>query len=473
MIRGGLEPCKSFWCPECYSVPEDENWFPIKKGLSNDSESIVKEDARDRGKYLSARAGDHLMTNFQCDLCHFRNIQKRDPIRDEVAKDNVLLTCIRRANLDALWSKESGTVEANQREIVRMIGKCRELGIPPSVMLPPKRPFPLRDVQFMGLAAVMVFRSLDAGKNDKFVQFNTVRHMRSSAHNYWKSSVNDEQTAVALKGSPKMVTSNSPTNSEWFEKFIIGYHRRVGDVVKPDLAISNELMGALMKDFERDWVSASGSREDEGAVLFPALFAILSYTASLRGEETTLLDLKATRENTVSGLSHPSKPHVVITLTGRFKNEVGVLSHDIPLVEKTSSGLTIRVWLERMLDWYGPNRSGYVFRDDQGNRVRTNHYAPDIFERIKNIQNSGLPEHKGLVDASVDVAEDFGMARSFRRGSDSRAIDMDLDVTTIELINRWRTTEGAKGKAPKLKMMAKYADIRLVVNRFLKYSENM
>ena len=454
-------------------MKEEDNWFPIKQALQKDGESIVKADKRDLSRYLEARMGDHLMTNFQCDNCHFRNIQKRDPLPGEIAKDNVLMTCIRRANLDALWSKEKGTVEANQREVVHMIRRCHDLGINPSIVFPQKRPFPLKDIQFMSLAASMVLRSLDAGKNDKYVQFNTVRHMRSSAHNYWKSSVNEEQTAVTLKGSPKMVTSNSPTNSEWFEKFVIGYHKRVGDVIKPDLAISNELMHALMKEFSTQWSEVCGDRAQEKDVIFPALFAILSYCGSLRGEETTLLDLKSTRENTISGLAHPSKPHVVITLTGRFKNEVGVLSHNIPLVEKTSSGLEIRVWLERMLDWYGESRSGYVFRDGQGNRVHTNHYAHSIFNVLRYIQTSGRADHKGLIDPSVDVNEDFGMARSFRRGSDSRALDMDLDTTTIEMINRWRTTEGAKGKAAKLRMIAKYADVRLVVGRFLKYSECM
>ena len=29
--------------------------------------------------YKSARPGDHLMTSFQCQLCHFRNCFQRDP----------------------------------------------------------------------------------------------------------------------------------------------------------------------------------------------------------------------------------------------------------------------------------------------------------------------------------------------------------------------------------------------------------
>lgn len=450
-----------------------KNWFPVKKAFEPDGESIVEEDEKSSMRFLKARPGDHLMTNFQCDLCHFRNILKRNPSIDLLPKDGILMTCIRRANLDCLWSKETGTVMANQREASRIIRKCKELGLSNSEIFPQKPIFPLKDIQLMGLAASMVHRSLDPGRNDKFVQFNTVRSMRSCAHNYWKASVNHEQTSVSVKGTTKLISSDAPTNSEWFEKFMKGYHLRVGDVCKPDLAISNELMNALMNEFESDWLNSLGNREKEAKVLFPAVFSIISYCASLRGEEATLLDLKSSRENTQFGLAHPSKPHVVITLTGRFKNETGILCHNIPLVETTSSGLKIRVWLERLFDWYGPNRNGYAFRDENGRKIKTGHYAPDILQHLKNIQDSGKPEHKGLIGADVDVFEEFGLSRSFRRGSDSRAIEMGLDVLTIELINRWRSTEKSKGKAASFRMIHRYADVRLILGRYLLYSESM
>jgi hypothetical protein len=31
-------------------------------------------DSGEPGRFMTARAGDHLMTPFQCELCHFRNI---------------------------------------------------------------------------------------------------------------------------------------------------------------------------------------------------------------------------------------------------------------------------------------------------------------------------------------------------------------------------------------------------------------
>ena len=46
------------------------------------------QEEKDQRRYRSARNGDHLMkVPFECDLCHFRNMNKRDPVsrgkRDE------------------------------------------------------------------------------------------------------------------------------------------------------------------------------------------------------------------------------------------------------------------------------------------------------------------------------------------------------------------------------------------------------
>lgn len=55
--------------------------------------------------------GDHIMCPFQCNGCHFFNIQGQQP--SIKAQDNVLMMFIWRANLDAFWAQESATMEAN------------------------------------------------------------------------------------------------------------------------------------------------------------------------------------------------------------------------------------------------------------------------------------------------------------------------------------------------------------------------
>jgi hypothetical protein len=61
---------------------------------------------------MTARAGDHLMILFQCELCHFSNIMGFDPVCGE-HNDTKLFEIMRRANLDGFWEWASSTVRSN------------------------------------------------------------------------------------------------------------------------------------------------------------------------------------------------------------------------------------------------------------------------------------------------------------------------------------------------------------------------
>eukprot|EP00978_Attheya_sp_CCMP212_P018428 scaffold50453_cov30-Attheya_sp.AAC.1 len=98
-----------------------------------------------------AREGDHLMCPFQCDMCHFVNIKKRYPTH--LPGDDALLLCIRRANLDAFWSRESSTVYHNSREAQRVIRSSAILGTQGGY--PSRGPFPVNDSFGMKLLSII------------------------------------------------------------------------------------------------------------------------------------------------------------------------------------------------------------------------------------------------------------------------------------------------------------------------------
>jgi len=124
-----------------------------------------------------------------------------------------------------------------------------------------------------------------------------------------------------------------------------------------------------------------------------------------------------------------------------------------------------------MLKWYKDRgvTNGPVFQKKNGKRGKAKDYKLEIFERLERIQK----EQPNVLDPSVDIMEEFGMSRSFRRGSDSRAIDQEIGITTINLNNRWRKVEAAKGKAASFQMFEHYADITLLLGAFLKFSSSM
>ena len=150
MKRGTFAPCDGAWCGKCF-VPRGFKPFPVKTLVDEEGRELA--DAGGPKRFLEARNGDHLMTQFQCDLCHFRNIMSRDPNHFEV-EDREILEYIRRASLDAFWSRESNTVNTNRSVAKRAMKTIGRLKMPP--LLPPMGPFPLRDDMGMGLAVVVL-----------------------------------------------------------------------------------------------------------------------------------------------------------------------------------------------------------------------------------------------------------------------------------------------------------------------------
>jgi hypothetical protein len=75
------------------------------------------------------------------------------------------------------------------------------------------------------------------------------------------------------------VTSN-PVKSQWYERFLAGMHKRMGDSTQQDEAISIEQMIGLMEVFEEDWKKLMknhhGTAGQIREVVFPALFSVLA-----------------------------------------------------------------------------------------------------------------------------------------------------------------------------------------------------
>ena len=52
----------------------------------------------------------------------------------------------------------------------------------------------------------------------------------------------------------------------------------------------------------------------------------------------------------------------------------------------------------------------------------------------------------------VNVSEEYGVSRSFRRGATAEARNRKVAENEIDAVNRWRNVENAKGRRPRLKM---------------------
>lgn len=442
----------------------DKNEFPI--ALPTDEDGVVTKDPKELKRYLFGRNGDNLITPFQCDWCHFENLTGRRPCSTD-GKDQYLLKSIRRAQLDAFWATEPTTVSKNLSELRRGANIAGALGCKHG-MFRPMGPYPLEDTFGMGPAVVMLQLSLKAGLNDKHVQYNTVRRFRGAYSNVYNASTSALTGTTMVGGTKRLGVTNCPTYSDWFTRFSRGCHIRMGDNTRPDRAISINIMVEIFRQLKHEWQDPSKIRFE---VALEGAYYIIAFCCALRGEEIGKADLAGIRKHfDPSGASDP--PHVVVALLGRFKGETGLGYHLMPLVIQTRSGLEPRKWIGRLLEFYKEKGifHGPFFRDEAGTALTPSDMSETFYRRLGYVQYF----RPDLLARDVDIEEVYGISRSFRRGSTSRATDRGVPPEVTDANNRWRKIERAKSmKASSLSMQEQYTDVNLTLNQLLRYSSEM
>jgi hypothetical protein len=446
--------------------------------LQEDGTEVIQR-LRDKNKFLSARNGDHLMCPFQCDLCHFRNLKARDPLRNDFTDRN-LLTAIRRANLDSFWARAPSTVTGNLYSMLNIVRTMRvSYGVTSAQpYFTPQGPHPLEDTFGMFAACVMLEHSLNTGINEATVQFGTIRKTRSALSNYC-ATTSDDLILPSLVGGSKgsrWSLSSTPMYGIWFDRFKLGCHSRMGDDIRPDKAMSIELLLEIQKLYESK-LFRSKTNEEVLALCLGAVFHIVSFVGGFRGEEMPMFSLDAIAKYLrYEQPKDPALNHVMIALRGRVKGErKAEACHLIPVAAITKSGLKPKLWVQRAVAAYGRIgvTDGWLFRDQRGAPSRQKEYEPRLFALIDEvIENETLPER--ILPRSTDVAAEYGIGRSGRRGYATHATNMAISDPDIKRLARWRSVENAGGKQANLGGTKEgYSDIMMMLKSLLRATRNL
>ena len=312
------------------------------------------------------------MTPFQCDICHFVNIQRRLPQASD-KQDKLLLSTIRRVVLDSLWARERSTVTKNREKGERFVRRQAMLGVSWNAMTR-RGPFRQADDWGVHVACGMVLRSLDPGRNAPHLQYDTVRKMRSFYSNYAHTCPGGTGANFMSTEGTSARVSNSVSNSDWFQKFMRGMHCRMGDVWLPNQAISQYKLSACMDVLESKWEEAHETVIDLYKLKCTATTArivLAGYFGSLRGEEINCVDLGAMLKHWEVATEHEHHPHVALMLSGTFKAVTGIKYFCQPLAMQTDSGQDIGVWFSRFLEIRKTEGalSGPLFVGDKGKRM--------------------------------------------------------------------------------------------------------
>jgi hypothetical protein len=245
------------WCGEWYKEsPKDP--FPRQQGLPEEEDGLELETP-EMDDHQRGRNGDHLMAvPFECDLCHYQNLRKRDPVPTD-PRDVYLLIAIHRANLDAFWARAANTVKDNfSRHARDYEDTVKAFGLPGEDFLPQMGWSVLEDRVGMALAVQALHVSLRPGKHADAIQYSTVRKTHTWYTNAYTAGkeYNTAAMFVFAKDERKTYITTSPASGEWFSCFKRGMKLRMGKIQVQNNPFTSEIILALDKVCEEAWAAA-------------------------------------------------------------------------------------------------------------------------------------------------------------------------------------------------------------------------
>jgi hypothetical protein len=249
---------------------------------------------------------------------------------------------------------------------------------------------------------------------------------------------------------------------------MLGCHKRMGDMVVSDYAISAEIFREIMTSLDLDWEDATTDAARDKLVEFANLL-LFGYCCGLRGEEIVKVDIAGFLKYLEAGRLREDCPHVVVPLLGRLKGETGERYHMMILARKTDSGLDPGRWADN-LEASLKRRSmtnGFIFQTKKGKQAKIGDYEEEFLDRLVQARIS----RPNLFAPDLNVVEVYSLRRSLRRGSTSAATNKRVPKEVIELNNRWRKFEAARGRRPGMSMVAHYTEISLAIPTLWMYSK--
>jgi hypothetical protein len=249
-----------------------------------------------------------------------------------------------------------------------------------------------------------------------------------------------------------------------------GLHAWIGDRRKRDAAISIEQMLAIQECLEAEWRDASEQQDSlaQRRIAETACFFLVGYCGSMRGFELPKALLTNLRNSLhLEDGHHGHRPHAGIFFLGRFKARSNAEKKILVfLAAVTDSGLRPALWLDRLvkiLEGLGIF-SGWLFQGAQGEQRPMTSFSEEFYRVLFAIRD-GDPSL--FEPSTMDIMEDYHLARSLRRGATTRATNAGVSQPDIDWINRWNTAGEELIDGP---MRVIYSDRKQMLETFLRFS---
>jgi hypothetical protein len=332
-------------------------------------------------------------------------------------------------------------------------------------------PFPHDYDSGMRSAIGTLWQSQRPGRHEAKQKYSTVRKVRSlhtNLHNASAKAVSSSLVWRSEKG--RFITTTAPSDREWHVRFMSGLHSRIGDRRKRDAAISIEQMIAIQGFLEREWYDANEEQNTvaQRRIAEAACFFLIGYCGSMRGFElpkALLTNLRHSLHEETG--SHGHRPHAGIFFLGRFKARSNAEKKILVFLSAiTDSGLRPVLWLKRLVQLLENLGifSGWLFQGPQGEQRSMTSFSEEFYRILFAIRD----EDPSLFEPTMDIMEDYHLARSLRRGATTRATNAGVSQPDIDWINRWNTEGEELIDGP---MRVIYSDRKQMLETFLRFSQ--
>lgn len=270
--------------------------------------------------------------------------------------------------------------------------------------------------------------------------------MRTFVSNYNHSSKDGSGFAFMSEDGTSSRLSYSSTNSLWFKRTMQGIHRRMGNVWKPDKAISRYVIRGCFVVFEYHWEAYGVDPYSRMLIAKAACIVITGYYGSLRGEEIGKADLGAMRKYWKEAMNHPDIKHIPLILAGIFKGEEGVRLFVQPIIGVTKDGRNLVTWYRRYLRSLEEtgSTSGPLFPNEKGLPMSVSELDVHFHSMLLEVQR----RFPNAIPDNVNVFDDYSVFRSLRRGATTEAQNVGIAANVIESNNRWRKNHRARRMRP-------------------------
>ena len=369
-----------------------------------------------------------------------------------------------------MWSSATLTVRGNKGRLAESLRMSRLVGLQGGYEH--VGPLPYYDHCGYETAIQIVLLSRQKGRNsNNYMQYDTIRKLRTAFSNQVRAApqANRRTLAIGDTAGKYQRLGEDACGSFWYYRFNLGLKCRMGQLWKPNRALSLPLLLSLLEKVEERIKGAFNDKDSHRWVVF-STYVVVCYVISLRGVEGLLLDLTGLNRHWRS-----DQEHVIIALLGKVKGESADSAHLIPCVKITNSGINVKGILERLIKEKTSLGflEGPAISDDTGKLFTMR----DIDDMLLEVLTECYGEDRDMFPLDITTIESldkfYHAFRTFRKTSDTRAINQGVKSIDVDIVNRWKTVESSRGKRPNRPMQQHYAQLDLLLGPFLRYTGAM